>query len=87
VVFGDVVGVEIMSIKGFDHPQPLFVIFVQWRVVAVEVIENAKFQSHAYISILPVRTVCSIKTVAGSDQPSGNAVVIEGRMLVVYTSW
>jgi hypothetical protein len=86
VVFGDVVGVEIMSIKGFDHPQPLFVVFVQWPVVAVEVIENAKFQSHVYISILPVRSLLN-STVAGSDQPSGNAVAIEGRMLVVYTSW
>jgi hypothetical protein len=40
-----------MSIKSFDHPQPLFVVFLQWRIVTVEVIENAKFQCHVVVAV------------------------------------
>jgi hypothetical protein len=47
VVLCDVIGVKARTIESLDNFQPLLVILAQRQVIAVEMIENTKFQVHS----------------------------------------
>ena len=46
-MLGDVIGVEAGPVEGFNDFQPLLVVVAERQAVAVEVIEDAEFQTHA----------------------------------------
>ena len=45
-MLGNVVGVEAVAVESLDNLQSLLVMFAQWQVVAVEMVENTKFHFH-----------------------------------------
>ena len=49
-MFGDMVGVETGALVSLDEFEPRFVVFVQWKIVAIQMVENSEIHTRPDIS-------------------------------------